>query len=229
MKKKIIIIFILLILLLSFIYLNTYYKAIDVDKYLKNNNDVEVLKIKEGYYFDGDGGKDVIIFYPGAKVEYISYAPLMNKLAKEGIDTILLEMPFNIAFFDMKAANRVIDKYKYDNYYIMGHSLGGVVATSINIDKVKGYILLASYSTNKIENERGVLSIYGDKDKVLNMKEYNKNRVNLPLKYKEVVIKGGNHANFGDYGRQKKDGKASISRDKQQSITVKEIKEFLYN
>ena len=61
------------------------------------------------------------------------------------------------------------------------------------------------------------------------MKEYNKNRVNLPLKYKEVVIKGGNHANFGDYGRQKKDGKASISRDKQQSITVKEIKEFLYN
>ena len=83
MKKKIIIILILLILLLSFIYLNTYYKAIDVDKYLKNNNDVEVLKIKEGYYFDGDGGKDVIIFYPGAKVEYISYAPLMNKLAKE--------------------------------------------------------------------------------------------------------------------------------------------------
>ena len=153
----------------------------------------------------------------------------MNKLAKEGIDTILLEMPFNIAFFDIKAANRVIDKYKYDNYYIMGHSLGGVVATSINIDKVKGYILLASYSTNKIENEREVLSIYGDKDKVLNMKEYNKNRVNLPLKYKEVVIKGGNHANFGDYGRQKKDGKASISRDKQQSITVKEIKEFLYN
>ena len=138
-------------------------------------------------------------------------------------------MPFNIAFFDIKAANRVIDKYKYDNYYIMGHSLGGVVATSINIDKVKGYILLASYSTNKIENEREVLSIYGDKDKVLNMKEYNKNRVNLPLKYKEVVIKGGNHANFGDYGRQKKDGKASISRDKQQSITVKEIKEFLYN
>ena len=138
-------------------------------------------------------------------------------------------MPFNIAFFDIKAANRVIDKYKYDNYYIMGHSLGGVVATSINIDKVKGYILLASYSTNKIENERKVLSIYGDKDKVLNMKEYNKNRVNLPLKYKEVVIKGGNHANFGDYGRQKKDGKASISRDKQQSITVKEIKEFLYN
>ena len=42
-----------------------------------------------------------------------------------------------------------------------------------------------------------------------------------------VVIKGGNHANFGNYGHQKGDAKATISRKEQQNQTVKAINNFI--
>ena len=78
-------------------YLSIYYHAdSSVKEYLKSSSEVTVTKINNGYYFDGKGSNNAIIFYPGAKVEYISYAPLMYNLAKEGIDTFLIDMPFNI-------------------------------------------------------------------------------------------------------------------------------------
>ena len=45
--------------------------------------------------------------------------------------------------------------------------------------------------------------------------------------YSEVVIDGGNHAQFGNYGKQKGDGKAVISAEDQQTQTIQEIRKFL--
>lgn len=66
-----------LLLLISgiFIYLNVYYKAVDVDNYLKSSDTVKVEEIKEGYMFDSASDK-ALIFYPGAKVDTKAYAPL---------------------------------------------------------------------------------------------------------------------------------------------------------
>ena len=115
MKKKILIgllIVVAILIVISLVYLNTYYKADNVvEDYLKNTN-VKVERINKGYFFDGPGEDSALIFYPGAKVEYISYAPLMNKLAANGLDTFLIKMPFNIAFFDTNAADPIINKYK---------------------------------------------------------------------------------------------------------------------
>ena len=73
-----------------------------------------------------------------------------------------------------------------------------------------------------------MLTIYGDQDKVLNKDKYEKNYINLPVDYtREEVIKGGNHAQFGDYGVQDGDGKAKISAKEQVKQTVKAIKEFI--
>jgi hypothetical protein len=44
-----------------------------------------------------------------------------------------------------------------------------------------------------------------------------------------VVIEGGNHAQFGNYGKQKGDPDATISREEQQDKAVEAIKEFLEN
>jgi len=41
------------------------------------------------------------------------------------------------------------------------------------------------------------------------------------------VIEGGNHAQFGNYGAQKGDGKASITADEQQEKTVEIILKFI--
>ena len=44
---------------------------------------------------------------------------------------------------------------------------------------------------------------------------------------KEIVIDGGNHSSFADYGNQKGDGEATISVDEQVGRTVEEIIKYL--
>jgi len=43
----------------------------------------------------------------------------------------------------------------------------------------------------------------------------------------EVIIKGGNHAQFADYGFQEKDSKAAIPSSEQISITVDAIVDMM--
>jgi hypothetical protein len=166
-----------------------------------------------------------IIFYPGAKVEYKAYEPLMKKLASKGFFCVSIEMPYNIPFFGIDAADGIQNKYPLvDKWYMMGHSLGGSMAGTYladNYRKYDGLILLASYVTNDLTHtDLDVISIYGTEDKVLNMDKYNKYKVNLPDGYQEMIIDGGNHAYYGVYGEQKGDGQAKISNEQQIKQTV---------
>ena len=168
------------------------------------------------------------IFYPGGKVEHTSYEPLMYLLAEEGITCILIEMPFNLAIFNVNAAGKVIDSYSnIDHWYIGGHSLGGAMASSFsekNDDKIDGLILLGAYSTSNLSSaDIEVLSIYGSEDKVINMDKYNECKVNLPSDYNEVVIEGGCHSYFGMYGMQDGDGNPTITNQEQLNLTKEHI------
>ena len=49
----------------------------------------------------------------------------------------------------------------------------------------------------------------------------------LPKSTRRVVIKGGNHAGFGDYGIQAYDGERTISLEDQQSQAAKHLVAFL--
>jgi len=49
----------------------------------------------------------------------------------------------------------------------------------------------------------------------------------LPEDTSLVVIEGGNHAQFGDYGPQEGDGTATLARDAQQRATVDAILELI--
>jgi dienelactone hydrolase len=165
------------------------------------------------------------IFYPGGKVEYTAYLPLMEALAARGICCLLLKMPFNLAVFDVDAAKGLADLYpEIEDWYIGGHSLGGSMAASHlakNTDDYRGLILLASYSTADLsESGLQVLSIYGTGDGVLNGEKYQQYRSNLPQDTRELVIYGGNHAQFGSYGLQDGDGEAAISAADQWSLTA---------
>lgn len=169
------------------------------------------------------------IFYPGGKVEYTAYVPLMSALAEEGVLCILIPMPFNLAVLDMNAAKGMTEQYTgIDDWYIGGHSLGGSMAASFvadNSDDYEGLILLGSYSTTQIALP--VLSIYGSEDKVMNREKYDKYRSNINSSLTEHVIDGGCHAYFGMYGAQDGDGMPSISNEEQINITVTEIITFI--
>ncbi len=178
--------------------------------------------------FDPGNAEAALIFYPGGKVEYSAYAPLMIKIAHKGILCILPKMPFNLAVFDSNAADTyLVDYSEIQQWYIGGHSLGGSMAASYaskSSDRFKGLVLLASYSTADLTtNGLKVLSLYGSKDGVLNKDSYLKYKSNLPVDYTEKVIEGGNHAGFGCYGPQKGDGEADISSEQQQTDTAQAI------
>ena len=82
----------------------------DLDANHRNLVSTETLPVQQGdnYLAFGDPNAAVgLVFYPGAKVEYSAYAPLMRDLAERGYLAVVVQMPFNFAFFDINAADRV--------------------------------------------------------------------------------------------------------------------------
>lgn len=178
---------------------------------------------------DGTKADKGLIFYPGGKVEYTAYAPLMQEFAKNNYVCIVVHMPCNLAVLDGNAADGLIGKYQEQypsvkKWYIGGHSLGGAMAASYaskHSEEFAGLYLFAAYSTADLK-ELGldVYSIYGSEDEVLNMDKYEKYKKNLPDDVHEYVIDGGCHSYFGSYGMQKGDGNPAISADEQVKTTV---------
>ena len=222
---------ILLIAVAFFAYLEVYYHAgTQAEKYLKSGSGVEVEETRSMYFFDGPGSGTAVVFYPGGKVEEKAYASLMHMLAEQGTDCFLLKLPFRMAVFAPNAPDDIIAEYDYDRWYLMGHSLGGIVAAEYNAknpDDTDGVILLASYPTKPLPDSERMLSIYGTEDGCLNGEEYRSSRGLWPEVWSERIIWGGNHSGFGYYGPQKGDGQPEISAHEQQSLTIREIRNFL--
>ncbi|MBO6275168.1 MAG: alpha/beta hydrolase [Methanobrevibacter sp.] len=194
--------------------------------YINGSENVSVTHSSNGLFIDGKGNDTALIFYPGAKVEYSAYLPLMNQIAAQGVDVYLVQMPFNLAFFGQNSADDIIKNSNYSHYIMSGHSLGGVAASGYaSKHDVDGLVLLAAYPSEEID--KPTLSIYGSEDKVLNLKSYNDARPLIKANFTEHIINGGNHAQFGNYGLQKGDGNAGINATLQQNETASEIINFI--
>ncbi len=236
MKKLITVLGIIsaLILILAGIfvwYVGDYYHAADKDAALADTDSVKVSAADFGYVFDGPGEDDALIFYPGAKVEDLAYADLLKCLAAEGVDCFLVHMPCNLAFLGVNKADKVMNAYDYEHWYLAGHSLGGSMAADYaykNSEKLDGLIFLAAYSTKDLsETDLRILSVYGSEDKIVNMEKIEQGRELMPSAYEEFCIEGGNHAGFGDYGKQSGDGDAAVSGDEQRAQTMRKIAEMI--
>ena len=233
--KNLLVIFLILLILLSLtfvIYLNIgiYRATKEVEQYLASTQTVKISEFDGGYFFDGEGDDTAIVFYPGAKVEYIAYSKLMYKIAESGKDCFLVKMPFNIAIFGSNKAKNIIEKYNYKNWYIAGHSLGGAMAcnyVSNNPERIKGVITFAAYPTKELPSNTQYISIYGSEDLILNKDSYNKGKTYWSENSIEYIIDGGNHSGFANYGEQKGDGKATITSEMQIDYVVKKLGEIL--
>lgn len=217
---------ILAVIIFCAIYVSNYYHATDHAKeFLKGTDAVAVSDISGGLLFDGPGDETALIFYPGAKVEYTAYAPLMCELAGEGMDCFLVKMPCNLAFLGKNKADGIIEVNDYSRWIIGGHSLGGVMAAEYAAENdLDGLVLLAAYPTEKVDEP--TLEFFGTEDGVLNMEKLEEEDRYLPENNMEVEIRGGNHAQFGDYGVQRGDGKATIAAEAQQNEVVNSVIDF---
>ncbi len=178
---------------------------------------------------DKEKATKALIFYPGGRVQYTAYAPLMHELAKNNFVCILVHMPGNLAVLDQNAADGIIEKYKeiypsIQEWYMGGHSLGGAMAAeyvSKHVDEFDGLYLFAAYSTADLsDSDLRVFSVYGSEDGVLDMDKYRKYRSNLPEDTYEYVIDGGCHSYFGSYGLQRGDGTPDVAFEEQIEMTV---------
>ena len=234
-KRKIFIITASVVLALAIIvgacaiYLGDYYRADDeaIGAFLPQG---ATWKEESGgtIVFEPEGATKGLIFYPGGKVEYTAYIPLMQECAEEGILCVLLEMPFNLAVLDINAADGIQEKYpEIEEWYIGGHSLGGSMAAfyiSDHPEDYEGLILLGSYSTADLsDTDLKVLSVFGSEDKVMKCEKYDKYKSNLPNDFTELIIDGGCHAFFGMYGAQDGDGIPTITNEEQIRITAENI------
>ena len=169
------------------------------------------------------------IFYPGGRVDYRSYAPILRSIAQQGFLVVLVPMPLSMAFFAPDKADEVLTAFPEIQFWALGgHSLGGAMAARYcftHSEKIQALVLWASYpaDTDSLANQKlATLSIFGSEDG--QVKKIEASSTLLPADTTWIKIDGGNHAQFGDYGLQPGDGQAKISpqqqRDQVSSATV---------
>jgi hypothetical protein len=171
------------------------------------------------------------IFYPGGRVDARSYAAPLRAIAAQGYLVVLVPVRLNLAFFDINAAEPVFAAHPEITHWVVGgHSLGGVASEifASSHSQINGLIFWASYpADNSIKDSKlRVLSIYGTND-MAGMAKFDETAPLNPAGTQYIVIQGGNHAQFGDYGPQPGDNAATISRADQQSQVVSAVVSFL--
>lgn len=158
-----------------------------------------------------------------------AYAPLMRDLADRGFLCVIVPMPFNLAVLDANGADGVQERFPaVRRWILMGHSLGGVMAAGYLDGHARswdGLVLLGAYSTADLSDDGvTVLSITGGFGRGAEPPgRPPTNEGNLGEDARELVIPGGNHAQFGSYGPQDGDGEASLSPEEQRALTADEV------
>ncbi|WP_168169766.1 alpha/beta hydrolase [Candidatus Izimaplasma bacterium ZiA1] len=167
-----------------------------------------------------------ILFVPGGLVEPSSYKYLATKICSAGYNVTIYKPLYNLAILTSFLIDDYLDN-KMDNV-IIGHSLGGVVGSMVasKESSISELVLLGSYPIKEI-NYQDVLIITAENDLLTDNEKINESLYLIKTSYQIENIVGGNHAQFGWYGPQKKDGVASISTINQQDQVVTLILEFI--
>lgn len=168
-----------------------------------------------------------LVFLPGARVDPRAYAATLRPLAESGFPVVIVKPPLGVGLLARGAAadevRRATDAG--DAVAVGGHSLGGTAAAMV-VERERdadGLLLWASYPANDALASRTdlvVTSISGSRDGLATPAEIEDSRADLPPDTRFVVIPGGVHADFGDYGDQRGDGKRGVSRERAQRALV---------
>lgn len=212
------------------------YQSKGVSKsFLKSDTTISVRDNENYFLFEPKQKFDkVFIFYPGAMVDPKAYVPLCRKISENGIKVYLIKMPWRLASkgYEIPKKLHLFDD-KTKTYILAGHSQGGKMAAQFvkeNPGLVDKLILIGTTHPRDISLANStiqILKIYGSDDGVADEYTIFKNKSKLPKTAKFVKIEGANHAQFGYYGFQFGDNSARISREKQQSETLRYILNFI--
>ncbi|WP_052606040.1 alpha/beta hydrolase [Calidithermus timidus] len=159
-----------------------------------------------------------LAFYPGARVDYRAYAPVLRQIAAAGYPVALMWVPFNLAITDQDRAKVVLEGYPQLRWVLAGHSMGGVAASNFASSddpavrrSVVGLILWASYPQYDLSGlTLPTLALFGSKDGLIPAEKRALEVPRMPKGTRVEVLEGLNHAAFGAYGAQAGDQPADL-------------------
>lgn len=175
-----------------------------------------------------------MIFYPGGMVEPRAYLPMAHTIAQQGYPVIIVKLPFRTApLAEQEAAvhtlvRQTIKDHIIQKWVIGGHSRGGALASRFARQFPRDVDALVLLGTTHPKEAMWSLAnltipvtkIYGTEDGIADQETIVANRNLLPAESTLIPIPGGNHSQFGYYGHQLGDGRATISRETQQNAVV---------
>jgi hypothetical protein len=161
-----------------------------------------------------------LVFVPGARVDPRAYANILRPVAEAGYLVAVVKPAYGFALPNSSQPDSVIQNHPEIRYWAVGgHSLGGVAASSYADDHpVTGLLLYASYPASELaRNDLIATSVSGSADGLATPGDIAEAKPKLPEATRYVVVEGGIHAFFGDYGDQPGDGTPGISREDAQA------------
>jgi pimeloyl-ACP methyl ester carboxylesterase len=181
-----------------------------------------------------------LIFFPGALVDPIAYAPLLHAAAAAGFPAYLVALPRRGAFggADDPAVEERLDRLLASpstprRWILAGHSRGAVVASRLAADPRRGFAGLVLIGTTHPRDvdlsalQVGVTKIVGTRDGLASPAGVERNRSRLPATTRWLWIEGGNHSQFGWYGFQPGDRRATVAAATQRALTIAAVIEAL--
>lgn len=136
-------------------------------------------------------------------------------------------MPLSLAVLSPNAADDAIAAHpEIERWVLVGHSLGGAMGASYadeHASEIGGLALLAAYPIERVDlrdSDLEVANVLGTLDTVVDEANWKSGAARLPEDAETVIIDGGNHAQFGDYGEQPGDTAATITAPEQLKWTV---------
>lgn len=175
------------------------------------------------------------IFYTGGLVKEEAYAPYAKALAENGVHTFLLEITMDMSALDKSAPddakNSEFAKQNCRAFAVGGHSLGGLTASEYVFEHPDDGLVMISaypYGTSLKEHRAPIMTIYGSEDPLSSEEEILEARDEfVPESGMYRRVEGGNHGQFGWYGEQSGDGKATITLEQQQALLLEHTLELI--
>ncbi len=180
--------------------------------------------------------RTALIFLCGSGIAAEAYAPLLRPIADKGYPVFIVKLPYRFAPFESHkqlAANETIELVRshpeYSRWVLAGHSLGAALACRAARDNPQSFTEMVLVATTHPKNDNlsfltiPVTKIYGSRDGIAILDDIQKNKHLLPVHTSWVEIQGANHSQFGHYGHQLFDRKATITREEQQQLTRMEL------
>jgi pimeloyl-ACP methyl ester carboxylesterase len=176
-----------------------------------------------------------LVFFPGSLVDPKAYAPFLRSVAEAGHPAVLVKLPLRGYATEAaytEGAYRARKVLESGIWMIGGHSKGGFYAAQYAGDYAgrnpgaggaSGLILIGTTHPRDLDLSGlaiPVTKILATRDRIAPPERARRNAARLPPGKAWVLIRGGNHSQFGHCGFLFGDWFATISRDQQQSELV---------